>query len=347
VNVTEESLRAYVECFHEILATEGQKFFSSQQAQELLHMSLLPATVTAYVSTQFGVAIEYADAAKTSIHAVCGSSRVEDLLVRAPGPLRDVGPCLAIKAADAWIENISLEGAFPFRLKNERASVAFHRVLFSSKRQSWTRQIDHVEVYGDRRAERWSILAASCRAKDEVLAALALAKKAEQRKLGIHEYLSAFREKTVLLLGCYDSAGCRRLAGIADCVRRLGYEPLLVKDIPDVKGYDLLQKVNALCTVSRFVLIDDASPSGHLSEFEVCRANRWLTVILRPEGRGASYTTAGASLLSSVVREQTYDPSDPDAAVRDAVTWAEKKLAELEINLNVQYPWRRDGLGKR
>ena len=55
--------------------------------------------------------------------------------------------------------------------------------------------------------------------------------------------------------------------------------------------------------------------------------------------------TEGASIASNVIREVDYDPGAPDAAIADAVAWAENKLLELEIKFGKTYPWRTSQKG--
>lgn len=180
--------------------------------------------------------------------------------------------------------NFALTGWFPFRLSREEASATFWRMRFESEALKWKRYVEYAEFYGDRHASRWSLEAAQNRARDEVLAALFESQRAGKVNKKIEEYVASFREKTVLLLGAYDSVGESRLTSIAACLKELGYEPVLVKDIPDFEHYDLAQKLTAIGVVSRFIIIDDSSPSGHLTEFEVCRTNRWVTLLLRANG---------------------------------------------------------------
>jgi hypothetical protein len=81
---------------------------------------------------------------------------------------------------------------------------------------------------------------------------------------------------------------------------RIGYKPLLIKDIPDFEHYGLQQKLVAIAGMSRFIVIDDSNPSGHLIELEICRLNRWVTIVLRVHGCPSSWMTAGISLSSTV-----------------------------------------------
>jgi hypothetical protein len=120
----------------------------------------------------------------------------------------------------------------------------------------------------------------------------------------------------------------------------LGYEPLLMKDVPDHPQQDLPQKVVAIGAIARFIVVDDSSKSGHLLEVQLCKQNSWVTVLLRAGGKGGSWMTAGAAHASSVIRELAYDPASPDVAVAEAAKWAEAKLKELERKFEGTYPWR-------
>lgn len=342
MHAREETVRAYIEALHGTLDEVSSHFFSPDQAKRLLHRSLLPAKITCYVSTQFGVAFEYTTADSTTIETARGSARVEDLVVRAPLPLRTIGPMFNVTGANVGIENLTLADGFPFRLAHEQASVTLRRVQFSCDRLGWARDVQYAEIYGDRRSSRWSVEAAASRAKDEVLAAILLAQRAKKKDLGLHEYVSRFREKAVLVLGAYDQIGLERLSKISAALTDLGYEPLLIKDVPDFEHYDLSQKVAVVGALSRFIVVDDSSPSGHLTETEICRANRWVTVILRAHGQGASWMTAGASLTSNVILEKPYNPAAPTSALTEAVQWAEERLNQIGQKLSSLYPWRME-----
>ncbi len=341
MNATDDTVRRYVETLHATVQEVSGRFFSPEQSKQLVHNSLLPAKITCYVSTQFGVGFEYSRAPETKIATVLGSARVEDLFVQAPKRLRDVGPMVSIGGSNTGIERLTLAGKFPFRLSREEASVNIAEVRFASEALGWKRDVEYAEIYGDRRASRWSIEAAESRAKDEVLAALFLAQHAEKTKRKLDEYVSSFRQKTVLVLGAYDAAdGEKRLRLISAYLEEIGYEPVLIKDIPDFEYYDLSQKVVAIGAVSRFIVVDDSSPSGHLTELELCRSNRWVTIILRAGGRASSWMTAGASISSNVILEADYDPLNPKPAIEEATKWAEKRLAEVKEKLSTLYPWR-------
>lgn len=338
MNVTSEDFKAYIEAFHHSLETTASKFLPPEHKSNLLHVSLFPARITGYVSTQFGVAIEYERADQTSIEVLRGSARIEDLFVRAPAGERESGPMFKVGASDVCFKALTLSGAFPFRMTSTNASVSFEKVMFEIGQ--WTRKVQYAEIFGNRDAENWNVGKAESRAKDEVLAAMLQLRRAQERKTSISEYVEQYKDKTVLVLGDYSNEGSTRLEKISQALKSRGYEPVLTRDIPDHPHQDLTQKVVAIGAISRFVIVDDSSKSGHLLEVHVCKQNGWVTVLLRAKGLTSSWMTAGAEHTSNVVKEQEYDPSSTDEAVCEAVQWAEQKLKELQRKFESTYPWR-------
>lgn len=338
MNVTGEGLRSYIETFHRCLDDSAREYLPADHQSDLFHLALLPAEITGYVSTQFGVAIEYKRAAQTSIQIVRGSARVEDLFVQAPSRMRNVGPAFRLGGPGCGIAKLTLSGAFPFRLTSIDASVSFEDVAFEIG--PWNRVVQFAQVFGNRSAAEWSVGKAESKAKDEVLAALLQLSRAHDRKITISEYIEDCKSRIVLVLGDYDHEGLPRIQALSASLVACGYEPILVKDIPDHPHHDLAQKVVAIGSISRFVVIDDSSKSGHLLEVQLCKQNTWVTVLLRADGVGGSWMTAGASHASNVIREMAYDAKSPDEAVRGAAEWAEAKLGELQRKFESTYPWR-------
>jgi hypothetical protein len=234
--------------------------------------------------------------------------------------------------------SLTLSGGFPFRLIAPDASVSFEDVGFELP--EWNRTVRHAEIFSDRSSENWNTGRAEARAKDEVLAAMVRIERAKSKKISIDEYIATFKDKTILLLGDYEPAGLMRLQSISREFEALGYEVILVKDIPDHPHQDISQKVIAIGSVSRFVVVDDSSKSGHLLEIQLCKQSSWITILLRANGHGGSWMTAGASFASNVILEQAYVPTMPRQAVIESASWAENKITELQSNLKKTYPWR-------
>lgn len=338
MNVTDEDLRNYIEIFTETLEETARQYLPPNLRKELLHLSLLPSKIIGYVSTQLGVAIEYIPGEIKEIEIRRGSARVEDLFIQAPRQLSEVSPMLSIEGGGVVICGGMFLGRFPFRLRRDGVSVSFSKVKFEAG--SWQRFVHYAEVFEDRSRKNWTTEKAVARAKDEVLVALVEVARAKEKQLEISDYIDKFKKKTVLVLGDYDDAGWIRLQAISRCLGSLGYEPLLIKDVPDHLYHDLSQKVVAVGAIARFVVVDDSSKSGHLLEVQLCKTNSWVTVLLRAKGQGGSWMTAGAAHLSNVILETGYDPDTPDQVLTEISAWAESKLDELQRAMDSTYPWR-------
>ncbi len=330
MNVTEDAFRTYLNLFHQTVETTAQQFLPPEHKTSLLHLSLLPARIIGYVSTQFGVAIEYIPSSQTEVQIVRGSARIEDIFVQAPPFASHLNPMFNVQEGPPGIIysgglfRLTVDGTFPFRLAGINASFRFGEVAF--KIGGWHRDVEYAEVYGNRTTEFWSPEQAIARAKDEVLAALVQTKRAQEKNLSLVDYIQQFKERTVLLLGDYDNAGLERLRKIREIIVAHGYEPILIKDIPDQPVQDLPQKVSTIGALARFVVVDDSSKSGHLMEVQLCKLNNWVTILLRNNGQGGSWMTAGASVLSNVILEQGYDQENLTTRVSEAIGWAENKI---------------------
>lgn len=341
MNVSDDQLRAYIDTFLSTLESE-KDLLPKDARQKLLHLSLLPARIVGYVSNQFGLAIEFFPATTTHIEVVRGDSRIEDLFLQSPRRRIGTEPVIRFTGPGSGVRDLTIDDdkAYPFRLDTLSAEVKFSEVGF--KVGSWNRVVKYAEVYGDRSEYRWTVDKATIRAKDQLLAALVELERSRARGISIEEYIKHFKQSTVLLLGDYGEEGIKRLETIQAILSSKGYEVILVKDIPDHPYQDIPQKIVAVGAVARFVLVDDSSRSGHLVEVQICKQNSWVTVLLRSGGKGGSWMTAGASHASNVILEKAYDPSAPETAINEAITWAEEKLVELEKDFKDTYPWRQD-----
>jgi len=114
-----------------------------------------------------------------------------------------------------------------------------------------------------------------------------------------------------------------------------------VKDGADIAHYSLRDKVVNLVYHTRFTVIDDSAPSGHLTEIEVVRNLQRPAVLLRAHGRPGSAMTLVTSATSKVILELDYDPDNPESTITEATKWAEDTLKTLGIIYDEAYvSWR-------
>jgi hypothetical protein len=339
-NVTDHGLKEYLEVFHETLVDTANQFLAAD-AKSLTHTSVLPAKITGYVSSQHGVGIDYVRSQKTSIAVFLGSARAEDLLFGTPSSLRNKAPAVMIQGRHNTFVNCGFHGC-PLRVTESGTA---RLIRCSAAQGSWKREVAFAELFGNRSATYWSREAAIARAKDEVLAGLTEAGLAHRRSLSLPEFISRFKGKKVLLLGDYSGEGLIRLEQFRRVLEARGYQPLMVKDVPDQPEQSLTQKVAMLGLLARFVIVDDSSKSGHLFEIsDVCKHNNLVTAILRLGGATGSWMSVGLEHLSRTIRESRYQLDDVDSAVTEAIEWAERTIKDLAETFDDLYPWRSSEL---
>ncbi len=342
LHVTEDQLRAYVLEYHHAYAAVTQGLFSEDELPLLRRHALLSSGAICYVSTQFGAGFEYLPPPAVGIRTTHSRARIEDMFVRAPAALRNIGPMFSGSASDVTIQDLTLEGAFPFRLGSQDSAIKFIDVRF--KAGDWSRDVLWAELYGNRTAAFWSEenAAARARASNDIPVALFQLKEAHKRALSLDRYLTTFKQRHVLVLGDYSGEGLQRLTMISAAIADAGYVPVLLKDLTDPPEMNLIQKAVAVGAVSRFVVIDDSSKSGHLVEWVHLKVNDWIVLVLRLEGSDGSYMTRGASVTSSVIREDAYTLANLAVVLPEAMSWAELRIAELRREFADTYPWRAD-----
>ena len=328
--VTKDEFRSYLTVFHDTVHEIARRHVPKDWHKFLPMLEHRQARIVGYVWQQFGVAYEYVRDQPHEIVVVEGSERVENLFFTCradlPGGIRVTGTGTIVDA--------DTDGFFPLRLVGEDSTAMIYNSTFTAP--GWTRYVWSAGLYGDNQGSRWTpdeaVNAAIQYSFDSLVAFM-------QDPQLLRHFVAVQRERRVLLLGDYN-AGKERLDRIAHTLEILGYEPTLLKDIPEFAELDLIQKLTLVAGHCRFIVIDDSSPAGQLAEIQTCRANNWVTVILRAHGKGSSYVTAGASVASRVILERPYDPAWPVKDVAEAAQWSEEKIIEVRQNLSRVYPWR-------
>ncbi len=335
-NVTEAEMEVYLRTFHKQYIASVEQYVPSEHRQRLVRYSLLPVPVTGYVSTQLGAGYEYGVGdAELSIRR--SSKRIEELFVGGPAWLSRLGPLLSVGSRNFGVETLTLEGGFPFRFTDEAADIYFYKVHF--KANTWKRDILYAQLFGNRNGEFWSEAQAVRRAQDEVLEAAFDLQQSAARNIDLGTWLKTFKEHTVLLLGDFKH-GRERLEAIRAALDRAGYSAVLLDEIPENPDYDLRQKFQAVASVCRFLVFEDSTPSGEISEMVLADALHSIRIVLREGEEKSTFMTQGMGLTSKVHREWSYDANNLDATVTDAVAWAESLVTDLAGERRGMYPWR-------
>jgi hypothetical protein len=145
---------------------------------------------------------------------------------------------------------------------------------------------------------------------------------------------------SVLILGKDTGPGLDRLKRIASKLEQIGYYTYIIKEQPDRTGESIVQKVLRYALSSKFVLIENTEPSGHLYEIpHVAKAAECVTVVLQESDKRATWMFEDAYAKHRHWHKLAYENAELEDAVEQAAAWAEKFLAEFADYQIANLPW--------
>jgi hypothetical protein len=93
---------------------------------------------------------------------------------------------------------------------------------------------------------------------------------------------------------------------------------------------------------SKFVLIENTEPSGHLYELpHLTKMAECITVILQEKGKGSTWMFEDAYAKHRHWHKLTYKDRDLEHAVEQAAAWSEKFVSEFADYQLAKLPWLR------
>lgn len=147
------------------------------------------------------------------------------------------------------------------------------------------------------------------------------------------------KKNTVLLLGKDSDEGLEVLLDIRKYVEQHGLRCLLVKEMPEHLETSLITKVLLCAMLSRFVIMENTFPSGHLYELPFVRNAEAVIAILQQEGTGATWMFDDMIPKHPLVQRFWYTNESLSEMVTAAIQWAERRIAEnVRIN-KAAWPW--------
>jgi len=148
--------------------------------------------------------------------------------------------------------------------------------------------------------------------------------------------------ESVLVLGKDTGEGLERLRLIAARLETLGYYAIIIKDQPDKFGESLLQKVMRHALSSKFVIVENTEPSGHLYEIpHVGKAAECVTAFLQEKGKGATWMFEDAFGRNQHWRKFIYADGDLEGIVNEAAAWAEDFIKQFGAFQQRVLPWMK------
>ena len=118
------------------------------------------------------------------------------------------------------------------------------------------------------------------------------------------------------------------------------YRTCIINEMPDVGAKNPRQKVIPYASFSRFIVVLDFNPSGHLNEIELLKDFGVPIAIISKDKRGSSYMVTGLDHACTFIKRFTFDDHGNIAgALRAAVDWAETKRRESIEHNTSHLPW--------
>ena len=148
--------------------------------------------------------------------------------------------------------------------------------------------------------------------------------------------------ETVLVLGKDTGEGMERLRLIAAKLEELGYYTVIIKDQPDKLGETVIQKVMRHALSSKFVMVENTEPSGHLYEIpHVGKAAECVIAFLQEDGKGATWMFEDAFARNQHWQKFVYAPGAIGNAVQGAADWAEDFVKKFGAFQQRVLPWMK------
>jgi hypothetical protein len=148
------------------------------------------------------------------------------------------------------------------------------------------------------------------------------------------------REQTVIVLGSYEEPHKEELENLVQILEGKGYDANLVEDLPELEEKSLKQKVALAMLMSKFNIMIDREPSGHLVEYEIARRQGSVMARLVPKRGGSTMMIEGEEETDSENCSKFEFSKDPEGVLDSAIEWAEERVEERREAFNEKYPWR-------
>jgi hypothetical protein len=150
------------------------------------------------------------------------------------------------------------------------------------------------------------------------------------------------KQNGVIVLGKdSDDFHLNELLQIRDFLRNKGYRADLIKDLPEIPMMSNKDKVRLWTIASRFCIMVDRTPSGHIAEYEILRQQSTIFAFMHPKGTGSTRMIGDDALVDVNYIHPFAFASSPLEALEDAITWAEQMAKARQDAYDREYPWRQ------
>jgi len=183
---------------------------------------------------------------------------------------------------------------------------------------------------------RWCLTLPVSTAADELIASVRAADELVWKRANF----ILDNSDSVLVLGKDTDDSLLLLKDIQAELETLGYFVYIIKEQPDKLGESVIQKVLRYALSSKFVVVENSEPSGHLYEMpHVAKMAECIVVVLQQTGRGATWMFEDVYAKVANCKKFTYDRNELAVVVRQSVDWAEDFYKAFSTYQQTVLPW--------
>lgn len=145
---------------------------------------------------------------------------------------------------------------------------------------------------------------------------------------------------SILILGKDTGEGLELLKRIQSHLDNLGFYTYIIKEQPDVIGESVMQKVLRFGLSSRFVIIENSEPTGHLYEFpHITKFAELTSIVLQRQGEGSTWMFEDLYHRLQNIKKFEYTNANLEDQINIGINWANTYLESFGKFQKDKLPW--------
>ncbi|HAO06617.1 hypothetical protein [Chryseobacterium sp.] len=145
---------------------------------------------------------------------------------------------------------------------------------------------------------------------------------------------------SVLILGKDTGEGLDLLKRIQIHLDNLGFYTYIIKEQPDIIGESVIQKVLRFGLSSRFVIIENSEPTGHLYEFpHITKFAELTSIVLQRQGEGSTWMFEDLYHRLQNIKKFEYTNETLEDEINLGIEWANSYLSTFGKFQKEKLPW--------
>lgn len=145
---------------------------------------------------------------------------------------------------------------------------------------------------------------------------------------------------SVLILGKDTGEGLELLKRIQAHLDNLGFYSYIIKEQPDIIGESVIQKVLRFGLSSRFVIIENSEPTGHLYEFpHITKLAELTSIVLQRQGEGSTWMFEDLYHKINNIKKFEYTNDNFEEQINIGIAWAKEYAKSFGDYQKLKLPW--------